>query len=181
MGSDFSLNRTQFTFEKRQWLSFLGYVDMQFEAGKIWNKAPYTMLNIPNANLSYTIQPGTFSLLNPVEFVNDEYLSWDVSYFLNGLLFNRIPLLKSLKWREVTTFKGIKGNLTDKNKPNPENGLLLFPSETTQMGKAPYMECSVGIENIFKLLRVDYVWRLNYRDQPGIDKSGIRVSMHITF
>ena len=127
------------------------------------------------------VKPTQTSYMDLHRLVNDEYLSWDVSYFLNGLLFNRIPLLKSLKWREVTTFKGIKGNLTDKNKPNPENGLLLFPYETTQMGKVPDMECYVGIENIFKLLRVDYVWRLNYRDQQGIDKSGIRVSMHITF
>lgn len=181
LGSDFTFNRTQFSFEKRQWLSFLGYVDMQAEIGKIWDKAPFPMLAILNANLSYTIQPGTYSLLNPVEFINDEYISWDVSYFANGLLFNRIPFIKLLKWREVTTFKGVKGRLSDKNIPTAENGLFVFPDGSYRMGKAPYMEISAGIENIFKLLRVDYVWRLSYLNHPNIDKSGIRVSMHLTF
>ncbi len=181
LGSDFSINRTNFTFDKRQWLSFMGYMDMQLQASKIWNKAPFPMLAIMNANLSYTIQPGTYSLLNPVEFINDEYISWDISYFPNGLIFNRIPFLKLLKWREVTTFKGFIGALSDKNIPNADNGLFVFPEESFKMGKKPYMECSVGIENIFKLLRVDYVWRLSYLNHPNIDKSGVRVSMHITF
>lgn len=65
---------------------------------------------------------------------------------------------------------------------NPD--LLLFPEGTgvTKMNRGPYMEASVGIENIFKVLRVDYVWRLNYRDVPyEIDRSGVRIAVHITF
>ena len=80
-----------------------------------------------------------------------------------------------------STFKGVKGRLSDKNIPTAENGLFVFPDGSYRMGKAPYMEISAGIENIFKLLRVDYVWRLSYLNHPNIDKSGIRVSMHLTF
>lgn len=101
---------------------------------------------------------------------------------MNGNLFNRIPLIKKLKWREVFCFRGLWGHLTDKNNPvkNGE-GLFRFPEETSQLGRAPYMEASVGIENIFKFLRLDYVWRLNYRDNPDIQTHGVRCTMRLSF
>ena len=49
------------------------------------------------------------------------------------------------------------------------------------MGKTPYMEIGCGIDNILTFLRVDYVWRLTYRDTPGVDKSGLRISLHFSF
>ena len=139
------------------------------------------MLILPNANLSYIIQPQSYSLMNAVEFINDEYASWDLTYFMNGWIFNRVPLLKLLKWREVVSFRGMFGNLSSKNLPQNNPHLFAFPEGAYRMGKTPYMEASVGVENIFKLLRVDYVWRLSYRDHPNIDKRGVRISMHVTF
>jgi hypothetical protein len=76
------------------------------------------------------------------------------------------------------------GHLTDKNNPFKEGdkeGLYLFPQGSHVMGKVPYMEASVGIENIFKFLRLDYVWRLNYKDNPGIQTRGIRFMMRMSF
>jgi hypothetical protein len=184
LGSDYNFNRTEASFSKCFWFSAYGYLDTYLNAGKVWDAVPFPMLILPNANLSYIIEPLSWSLMNPVEFINDEYFSWDVTYFLNGWLFNRIPGLKRLKWREVTSFRGMIGNLSDKNNPeiNTSGRLYEFPSGSGPMGKKPYMECSVGVENIFKLLRVDYVWRLSYLDQPyKIDKRGIRISMHVTF
>ena len=122
--------------------------------------------------------------MNALEFMNDEYASWDVTYYMNGNLLNRIPLIKKLKWREVFTFRGLWGHLTDKNNPmvaSNKEGLYMFPEGTFMMGKAPYMEAGVGIENIFKFLRIDYVWRLNYRNNPNIQKSGIRMTMKLSF
>ncbi|GAK36604.1 hypothetical protein JCM15093_1777 [Bacteroides graminisolvens DSM 19988 = JCM 15093] len=52
-----------------------------------------------------------------MEFINDEYASWDLTYNMNGLILNSIPLIKKLKWREVVTFRGLFGNLTNKNNP----------------------------------------------------------------
>lgn len=137
---------------------------------------------MPNANLSYTIQPESYSLMNAMEFMNDEYFSWDVTYFLNGWLFNRIPLLKKLKWREIVSCRGLYGHLSDKNNPDMTPGCSHFSdSKYPYNGKTPYVEAGVGIENIFKVLRLDYVWRLTYRDSPDIDKSGLRISLHMTF
>lgn len=89
-----------------------------------------------------------------------------------------MPLIKKLKWREVFSFRGLWGSLTDKNNPrlHPE-GLYRFPATTYEMNQTPYMEASVGIENIFKFLRVDYVWRLTYLEHEDIQKSGVRMTM----
>ena len=101
---------------------------------------------------------------------------------MNGNLLNRLPLVKKLKWREVFCFRGLWGHLTDKNNPmNGGDGLYLFPDGSYTLGKAPYMEASIGIENIFKFLRLDYVWRLNYRDHPGIQTKGVRFMMRMSF
>jgi len=183
MGSDYTVNKTEAGIQKRFWFSAFGYTDIILRAGKVWSKVPYPELLIPNANLSYTIQPESFALMNAMEFVNDQYLSWDVTYWINGAILNRIPLIKKLKMREVVSFRGLWGKLTDKNNPALDPELLRFPENALclSMGKRPYMEIGVGLDNILTFLRVDYIWRLNYRDNPGVNKSGVRIQMHFTF
>ncbi|WP_106828234.1 DUF5686 and carboxypeptidase-like regulatory domain-containing protein [Parabacteroides pacaensis] len=182
LGSAYNYNRTDVGIMKRFWFSAFGYTDIILLGGKVWNKVPFPLLIIPNANLSYTIQPESYSLLNAMEFINDQYASWDVTYFVNGALLNRIPFIKKLKWREVFFTRGFWGDLSKKNNPEygPE-GVFLFPQGSYKMGKKPYVEVGAGVENIFKVLRLDYVWRLTYRDHPDISKSGLRVSLHFTF
>ena len=143
------------------------------------------------ANLSYITQHNeSFSLINNMEFLNDRYASLDVSWDLNGKIFNRIPLLKKLKWREAIGFKMLYGHLTDKNNPMKHPGdseLFLFPTRDGRPTsfvmdpKTPYMECSVGIHNIFKILHIDYVRRLNYLDHPDANKWGVRFMVMMTF
>ncbi len=184
LGSDYSYQRTDIGFQKRFWFSAFGYVDIIAKAGKVWTKDPWPLLIIPNANLTYTIQPESYTNMNALEFINDEYLSWDVTYYMNGNLLNRLPLIKKLKWREVFCFRGLYGHLTDKNNPlknGNSEGLFRFPSYTHLMGNTPYMEASVGIENIFKFLRIDYVWRLSYRNLENIQKSGVRMTIELSF
>ncbi len=183
MGSKFTINRTEASIIKRFWFSAWGYTDIYLKGGHIWSKTPYPQLLIPNANLSYTIQPESFALMNPMEFVNDSYASWDITYWANGALFNYIPYLKKLKLREAFTFRGLWGHLSKKNNPEYNPGLFRFPSiaNTRQMTNTPYMEVAVGLDNIFTVLRVDYVWRLTYRDTPGASRSGVQVALHFTF
>lgn len=184
LGSSYDYQRTDIGIQKRFWFSAFGYVDFIAKGGKVWNKVPYPLLILPNANLTYTIQPEAYTNMNALEFLNDEYASWDITYYLNGNLLNRLPLIKKLKWREVFTFRGLWGHLTDKNNPiktTDKEGLYTFPEGSFLMGKTPYMEAGAGIENIFKFLRIDYVWRLNYRNNPNIQKSGIRMTMKLSF
>ncbi len=143
----------------------------------------YPALLWPNANLSFTIQPESYSLMNPMEFPMDYYGSLDLSYFANGALFNRVPLLKRLKLREVVTFKMLMGGLTKKNDPDYDPDLYRFPTDANvqRIGSKPYMEISAGIDNILTCLRIDYVWRLTYRDLPDAPHGGVRLSLHFSF
>lgn len=184
LGTDFPLNKTELGISKRIWLSAFGYIDAAARGGIVWSRSPFINLFIPNANLSYTIQRGSFALMNPMEFVNDSYASLDFNYFLNGAIFNYIPLVKKLKWREVVTFRGLWGHLSHRNDPSLNPELFRFPDpiQVTRMSSRPYMEVSAGIENIFKVLRIDYVWRLSYLDVPyEIDRHGVRIAVHVRF
>lgn len=179
----FEINKTEFSVSKRFWFSAFGYLDGIVKAGHLWSSSPYPDLLIPNANLSYTIQPESFALMNPMEFMNDSYASWDLTYWANGAIFNYIPYFKKLKLREVFSFRGLWGHLSKKNNPKYNNDLFAFPveNETKEMSATPYMEVGVGIDNIFRILRLDYVWRLTYRKGPNVDKGGLRLALHFTF
>jgi hypothetical protein len=181
-GSDYNYNRTDLGIRKRFWMSPFGYIDIYGQAGKVWGKVPYPLLIIPNANLSYSIEPESYMLMDPMEFINDQYVSWETTYFMNGTLFNRLPFVKYLKLREVFAFRGWYGNLSDKN--NPAKGstdLYVFPGNSYLMTEGPYMEASVGVDNIFKILRLDYVWRLSYRNHPHTPNYGLRMKMEFSF
>lgn len=182
-GSESTLNLTEFLVQKRIWFSAFGYTDIIFKMGKLWNQVQFPSLLWQNSNISYTVQPETYSLLNPMEFAMDQYVSIDLSYNLNGLIFNRIPYLKKLRLREVFTFKGFYGSLTKKNNPELNENLFRFPeiAGTRLMGKSPYMEIGVGIDNILTFLRLDYVWRLSYFNTPGAPNSGLRFGLHFSF
>lgn len=182
-GCKYTVNKTEMSFQKRFWLSAFGYIDAIVKGGHVWSTSPFTALLIPNANLSYTIQPESFALMSPMEFITDSYAVFDMTYWANGAIFNYIPYLKKLKLREVFAFRGVWGHLSDKNNPRHNRWLPQFPIEANpvKMTSTPYMEISAGIDNIFRVLRVDYLWRLSYRNTPGVDKSGLRIALHFTF
>ena len=181
LGGDYNYNHTEISAEKRIWLSSFGHIDAQVKAGKVWDKVPFPLLILPNTNQSITIQPEAFHMMNALEFVTDQYVSFNATYYLKGWILNRIPGIKWLRLREVLSFNMIYGGLTDKNNPTLTPGLFLLPDWTQPLGSTPYMECSVGLENIFKILRIDYYRRLTYLDHPDIKKGGIRIALRFTF
>ena len=189
LGGDYASNYTELSVWKRFWLNSWGRIDVYGRAGAQWNKVPFPLLITPAANNSYFIQREMFTMINNMEFMSDRFVSLSVQWDLSGKLFNRIPLLKHLKWREVIGFKTLYGDLTDKNNPYkqaPGSDLFLFPSRngaptSFAMGKTPYMELNVGVHNIFKFLRVDYVRRLNYLGLPNVKKNGVRFVLQFDF
>jgi hypothetical protein len=182
LGSDFNYNRTDVGIRKRFWMSPFGYIDIYAQGGKVWDRVPYPLLIIPNANLSYSIEPESYTLMDPMEFINDRYASWEVTYFMNGMILNRLPLVKYLQLREVVAFRGWYGDLSDKNNPEKNGvGLFRFPENSYLMTEGPYMEMSFGLDNIFKILRLDYVWRLSYKTHPHTPNNGLRIKMQFSF
>ena len=186
-GGDYDYNLTEASIYKRFWLNSWGKLDVSVKGGVQWNKVPFPLLIMPAANLSYIVEDETFNLINNMEFLNDRYASLDVSWDLNGKLFNRIPLIKKLKWREWLGIRCLWGTLTDKNNPTLERNagdpvLMQFPEGSYIMDpKRPYIELVAGIHNIFKLLHVEYIHRLNYNNLPTATKNGVRIMIRLTF
>ena len=189
LGGDYNFNLTEASIRKRFWFGSWGKLDVTARAGAQWNTVPFPLLNLPMANLSYITQNNeSFNLIDNMEFLNDRYASLNLSYDMNGKLFNRIPLIKKLKWREMFRIRGLWGTLTDKNNPykSQNSDLFLFPTRdgiptSHVMGHTPYVEASVGIYNIFKLLHIEYVRRLTYTDIPGAKKGGVRFMILMIF
>ena len=187
LGGDYDYNLTEASIYKRFWLNSWGKLDVSVKGGVQWNKVPFPLLIMPAANLSYIVEDETFNLINNMEFLNDRYASLDVSWDLNGKLFNRIPLIKKLKWREWLGIRCLWGTLTDKNNPTLERNagdpvLMQFPKGSYIMDpKRPYIELVAGIHNIFKLLHVEYIHRLNYNNLPTATKNGVRIMIRLTF
>ena len=188
LGGQYKYNFTEGEIYKRVWLPMnWGKIDTRLKFGAQWNRVPYPLLIMPVANLGYILEDQTFNLINNMEFLNDRYASLMVDWDLNGKIFNRIPLLRKLKWREWLSVKCLWGQLTDKNNPtlaeNATNSILMeFPEGSHIMDpKTPYVEVSFGIHNIFKLLHVEYVRRLNYNHLPSSNKQGVRFMIRTTF
>lgn len=192
LGTDFNYQSTEFSFEKRFWLNVLGYADVNLDCGKIWTgNTPYPLLFMPNANTGYTIQLNAFSQLQSMEFVYDQYAHWNIAWRMQGMILNNLPLIRHLKCREVLTFRGVYGKLSEQNDPEALNAdgtlrnptLYALPSNGTvyRLGSTPYMEVAMGLENIFKVLRVEYIRRLTYLDHRNISPNGVQVAVVISF
>lgn len=187
LGGDYRYNYTEASIYKRFWMNSWGKIDCFVQAGAQWNKVPYLLLCMPETNLSYIIQDYTFELINNMEFLNDRYVSAMISWDMNGKLFNRIPLIRHLKWREYFAVRCLWGNLTSKNNPTlarnaGDDVLMTFPETSYIMDpNKPYVEVTIGIHNIFKIIHLEYVRRLNYLKLPTAHGDGIRFMFRMTF
>jgi hypothetical protein len=172
---------------KRFYFSQFGYADVVAEGGNIFGQVPYPLLSIHRANQTYAYQLNSFNMMNFMEFVSDHYASVSTDYYFNGFIFNKLPLIKNLKLREVAGFKLVYGGVRKENDPAYNKETLLFPTDETgrtttfSLAAKPYMEASVGISNIFKLLRVDLIKRLSYLNNPDVPKWGIRARAKFDF
>jgi hypothetical protein len=127
LNSSYSYQRLHAQVDKRFYLSQLGFADVRGEAGKIYGQVPYPLLNIFRANQTYAYDLYSYNLMNFLEFVGDHYESINIDQHFQGFFFNKIPLLKKLKWREVASFKGIWGGVSDQNNPLLHNNLYQYP------------------------------------------------------
>ncbi len=185
---EYNYQNLSLSMDKRLYMSQLGYTDVSVEGGYIFGKVPFPLLTIHRANQTYAYQIHSYNLMNFMEFVSDKYVATNLDFYFNGFFFNKIPLIKKLKLREVASFKILYGGVRDENDPAKTQDLLKFPTDvnfgkqtTFALTKTPYIEMSVGIANIFKIIRVDLVKRLTYLQNPGISTWGIRTKLRFDF
>ncbi|HET7116166.1 MAG TPA: DUF5686 family protein [Hanamia sp.] len=187
LNGEYNYQNIHFEADKRFYLSQLGYVDATLEGGYIFGQLPFPLLTVPHANQTYAFQDHSYNMMNFLEFVSDRFAASSLDFYFNGFFLNKIPLLKKLKLREVATFKILYGGIRDENNPDKNPDLLKFPTDaqgqptTFALGKTPYIEASVGIANIFKLIRIDLVKRVTYLDHPDVVKWGLRTLITFNF
>jgi hypothetical protein len=180
LDGDFEFHKIQLEFMQKLRLGGLGESRYKLKGGYIFGQLPYLLLenHIGNESMFYTT--GAFNTMNYFEFVSDKYASFHYQHFFQGLLMNKIPLMNRLKWRLLATANVLYGSLSEKNieivspvdlEGNPIPGFnYLDPN-------IPYVELGYGIENIFKIIRVDGVHRLTYRDSPMAQKFTLKFSL----
>jgi hypothetical protein len=158
-----------------------GYLRLSTEAGKIYNPLPYPLLMIHQGNETFFYDEGSYNTMNFFEFVSDEWVSVWASYHADGLFLNKIPIMRRLKWREVASAKAVVGGYDLRND-------LILSRDVNGDGipdiytlSKPFVEAAVGVENIFKVLRIDFIWRLTYLDNPNIVKYGLRAKLQFEF
>ena len=173
--SDFDYQKLIVKVDDYLYTAPIGYLYYVLEAGKVWGKLPYPLLEVHRGNESYFYDYLSFNLMNYYEFVSDQYFAFYATHHFEGFFLDKIPLLKKLKWREVASLRGVYGSMSQKN-----HDLMVAPTYNT-LSKKPYLEAGFGVENILKIIRVDFIYRLSYLDNPDISKFGIRGSLQLTF
>jgi hypothetical protein len=157
-------------------ISLLGYTDYTAEVGKIFGIVPYPLMELHGGNETYVYDYMSFNMMKYYEFASDQYASVGLFHHFEGLLFNKLPLIKKLKWREVVTCKALWGSVTQKN-----TSTLIFPKTLSALGNEPYVEVSAGVENIFKVFRIDALWRSTYHRQKTIENFGVKFGFQLAF
>jgi len=187
LGGDFNYHKISGSITNKFKMSTLGFSKIYLKVGKVFSEIPYTLLEIPRGNQTPFVADNTFNIMNLNEFVCDQYIEAYWHHHFNGLLFNRVPLLKKLEWREVVGINMAYGNLSEKNKIFNQN------NNFTVMEDVPYFEADLGVENIFDIIRFDFLYRLTYNDDfyitnyeranPGnkISNWGLKIGLQFSF
>jgi hypothetical protein len=168
-GSNYNYQKIEFQMLHKRPIGYLGSIRYGLNAGYVFGRAAYPFLKVHEGNQSYWFALNGFNRLNFYEFISDKYVGGFVENHWQGLFFDRLPLIKKLKLRLVTS-----GRLTYGRLSNHNINEMLLPSNTRSFGKTPYAEATVGIENIFQVFRVDMVWRMTHLN-PGIHPLGLRL------
>jgi hypothetical protein len=186
-GGEYNYDKFNLSIEKRVYLSQFGYSDVVLEGNYTKGQLPYPLLSIHRANQTFAYQLNSYNLMNFLEFASDQYVSLNIDHHFNGFIFNRLPLLNKLNLREIVSAKVLYGGIRKENDPAKNGNVYNFPTNeeglatTFSLNDGPYVEGSVGIGNIFKLLRLDLVKRFTYLDHPDVAEWGIRGRVRFDF
>ena len=199
LGADFGYDAAEIEMKNFVRIGRYGWLRYDLRAGQIFGTVPFPSLHVFRGNMSWGYDKYGFNLMNYYEFVADKYAALALEQHFEGLLWNQIPVLRKLKWKEVLTARMAWGTLSDANLQMnnvlvPQVDGTLFSQNIQAPSKIPYLEAGAGLYNIFKVLRVDAIWRLNYhdlrwQDDPTIRKAnwgrfnnfGLRADFSITF
>jgi Family of unknown function (DUF5686) len=174
------------SFGKRFYEAPLGFTDFRITAGILAGTLPYPLLVIHPANQSYFYSGNAYNVMKVGEFVSDHYIGFNLDHYFNGFFFNKIPLIKKLRLREVVTAKLLFGGLRDENNPATNPQQMKFPTSngvqaSYNLNDGPYFEAGIGLYNIFSFLRVDFIERFSYLYHPSVNHFAVVFSTNLNF
>jgi hypothetical protein len=173
--SDFDYQKVQLYYKQPLIIGAIGRSNLIVEVGKTFGTVPLGLLSIIPGNQTYFTIDNTFSNLNFYEFVSDQYATIQWEHHFNGKIFARIPFMRKLNWREIIGIRGVYGSVSDDNIAINSSGLVYKAPEN------PYWEYTAGIGNIFKVFRLDFGWRGNYRNLPETNNFTVKGSFGFYF
>lgn len=184
LGSKFDYNRITASVEKGLSFGYWGRTDFTLSGTKIFESLPYPLLEVHRGNQSFIYNSTAYNQMDFFEFVTDQSLFFKMEHHFNGAIFNRIPLMKKLKWREFVEGRAVLGSISERNialiPRYDENSVAVSPIKNA-INKEPYMEVAYGIENIFKVLQVVAVHRLSHLNGVGYRKFGVKLGLSVSF
>ncbi|MDA8910176.1 DUF5686 and carboxypeptidase regulatory-like domain-containing protein [Crocinitomicaceae bacterium] len=175
LGSMYSYQKTEIQLEHNAQIGILGRLYYGAKAGYIFGTLAYPLLNAHPGNQSLWLMSSAFNKLDFLEFISDQYVEGFIENHWDGFFFNRVPLIKKLNLRLVSSARIAYGNLSSRHQSE-----MIYPGFIRYFNKTPYIESAIGIENIFKFIRVDLVWRMTHND-PGSNPLGIRAKLALNF
>jgi hypothetical protein len=150
-------------------------------AGRTYGTLPYMLLDVAPGNEIYYYNKYAFNLMNRYEYLHDRYAGINIEHNFGNGIFKYIPLTRRWKFRQFWTAKALWGSLSDENKAYnmPAGSTYKFES----LDGKTYLEVGTGVDNIFKLFRIDLVWRLLPRPLPdeGVKRFGVFGSFRLAF
>ena len=179
-GSDYNYQHTEFSYRQRWRLGAYGYIDNNVKAGRVWTpNVPVPLLIVPNVSTSYSIHNGVLED-SSMKLVSDRYISWNATSKLKGVIFNHIPLIRNWGWHEIIGMRtiwlpesvlehGSDGTLFDMTSGNTSSTLAPKPS----------IRLVLGVDNIFRIMEIDYYRRITYRDMLSTGSDGIQLKLKI--
>jgi hypothetical protein len=176
LSSQFSYLKARLRISDRFRINPMGYTDYVVDFGKIWGTAPYLFLELHQGSQTYALDPLAFNMMNIFEFASDRYAYLFIDHHFEGFFLNKIPLMRKLKWREVVTLKSVIGDMRKEN-----INQLVYPGGLDPQLHRPYLESGFAVENIFKIVRVDALWRMSHLERPNTRAFGVRVSLSFRF
>ena len=175
MNSDFDYRKIQLYYKQPVIIGAIGRSNFIMELGKTYGQIPLGLMSVVPGNQTYFSIENTFNNLNFYEFVADEYATLQWNHNFHGKIFARIPYLRKLNLREIVGIKSVYGTVSNENNLINASGLAYVSP------KNPYWEYSAGIGNIFKVFRLDFSWRGNYRNLPNTNNFAIKGSFGFYF
>ena len=144
-------------------ISPLGTLSYKAYAGQVFGTLPFPFLEVHPGNDIYYYNKSTFSLMNRFEYLSDKYAGINIEHNIGSGIFRFTPLTRKLKWRQFWNIKTVWGSINTENRTL--NNRIINDSTKARAFKylngGNYTEIGTGIDNIFKVFRLDFVWRFN--------------------